>query len=74
MVQVVTNREMDWDRLLDEKISSMGGIHNKIIQKILKMMNHFQNLSNWPELRRKGKMEKESLADYNDEKLSRLRM
>jgi hypothetical protein len=72
MVQVVTNREMDWDRLLDEKISSMGGIHNKIIRKILKMMNHFQFLANWPELRRKGKMEKESLADYNDEKLSKI--
>ncbi len=72
MVQVVTNREMDWDRLLDEKISSMGGIHNKIIRKILKMMNHFQFIANWLELRRKGKMEKESLADYNDEKLSKI--
>ena len=72
MVQVVTDSEMDWDRLLDEKISSMGGIHNKIIRKILKMMNHFQFLANWPELRRKGKMEKESLADYNEEKLSKI--
>ncbi len=72
MVQVVTNRDMDWDRLLDEKISSMGGIHHKIIRKILKMMNHSQFLTNWSELRRKGKMEKESLADYNEEKLSKI--
>ena len=72
MVKVVTNREIDWDRLLDEKISFMGGIHNKIIRKILKMMNHFQFLSNWSELRHKGHMEKESLADYNDEKLSKI--
>ena len=72
MVQVVTHREMDWDRLLDEKISAMGGIHNKVIRKILKMMNHFQFLNNWPELNRKGGMEKESLADYDDKKLLKI--
>jgi len=72
MVRVVTSREMDWDRLLDEKISSIGGIHNKIIRKILKMMNHFQFLDNWSELKQKGDMEKESLADYDDQKLARI--
>ena len=65
MVRVVTSREMEWDRLLDEKISSIGGIHNRIIRKILKMMNHFQFLDNWSELRHKGEMEKESLADHD---------
>ncbi len=70
--RVVTNREMDWDRLLDEKITSMGGIHNKIIRKLLKMINHFEFLDNWPELGKKGQMEKESLADYDDSKLSRI--
>jgi hypothetical protein len=72
MVRVVTSGEMDWDRLLDERISSTGGIHNKIIRKILKMMNHFQFLSNWSELRDKGEMEKESLADYDEQKLTRI--
>ncbi|MBW2609387.1 MAG: hypothetical protein JRC68_03465 [Deltaproteobacteria bacterium] len=70
MVRVVTSREMDWDRLLDEKISSMGGIHNKIIQKLLMMMNYFEFLNNWAELRQKGDMEKESLADYDDKKMA----
>ncbi|MBW1766701.1 MAG: hypothetical protein JRJ65_06570 [Deltaproteobacteria bacterium] len=70
MVRVVSNRETDWDRLLDEKISFMGGIHNKIIRKILNMMNHFQFLDNWPELSHKGEMEKESLADFDDKKLA----
>jgi hypothetical protein len=70
MVRVVTSREMDWDRLLDEMISSIGGVHNKIIRKILKMMNHFQFLDNWAELEHKGAMEKESLADYDDKKLA----
>ena len=72
MVRVVTSGEMDWDRLLDERISSIGGIHNKIIRKILKMMNHFQFLDNWSELRDKGEMEKESLADYDEQKLTRI--
>ncbi|MDY6973522.1 MAG: hypothetical protein SV775_14525, partial [Thermodesulfobacteriota bacterium] len=45
-VRVVTNRELDWDELLDEKTSSMGGIHNKIIRKLLMMTNHFEFLDN----------------------------
>jgi hypothetical protein len=72
MVRIVTNRDMDWDQLLDEKISAIGGIHNKIIRKILKMMNHFQFLDNWSELEQKGEMEKESLADYESERLARI--
>ena len=68
-VKIVTNRDMDWDRLLDERISAMGGIHNKVVRKILKMMNHFQFLENWSELSQKGRMEKEALADYDEDKL-----
>lgn len=72
IVRVVTGREMDWDRLLDEKISAMGGIHNKIIRKLLVIMNHLEFLDNWAELGQKGEMEKESLADYDDRKLARI--
>jgi hypothetical protein len=72
VVRVVTNRDLDWDALLDEKISSLGGIHNKIIRKLLKMINHFEFLSDWSELSQKGQMEKESLADYDATKLSRI--
>ena len=71
-VRVVVNQELDWDQLLDEKIASMGGIHNKIVQKILMMMNYFEFLDNWGELRQKGPMEKEALADYDDRKLDRI--
>ena len=71
-VRIVTNRELDWDRLLDEKTTSMGGIHYKIVRKLLKMMNHFEYLDNWAELKQKGQMEKESLADYDDRKLLRI--
>jgi hypothetical protein len=72
IVRIVTSRDMDWDRLLDEEISSMGGIHNKIIRKILKMMNNYEFLNSWPELTRKGEMEKESLADYDEKKLAKI--
>ncbi|UCF83598.1 MAG: hypothetical protein JSV50_20930, partial [Desulfobacteraceae bacterium] len=71
-IRVVNNRELDWERLLDEKITSIGGIHNKIVRNLLKMMNHFEFLDNWNELRQKGQMEKESLADHDDKKLSRI--
>jgi hypothetical protein len=70
--RVATNRDLDWERLMDEKITSMGGIHHKIIRKLLKMINNLEFLDNWSELRQKGEMEKESLADYDDAKLSRI--
>ncbi|MCF8143499.1 MAG: hypothetical protein K9N21_06225 [Deltaproteobacteria bacterium] len=71
-VRVVVNRELDWNQLLDEKIAAMGGIHNRIVQKILMMMNYFEFLDNWAELRKKGRMEKESLADYDEQRLARI--
>ena len=71
-VRVIINAELDWDQLLEEKISSMGGIHNKIIQKVLMMMNYAEFLTGWPELRKKGRMQKEALADYDGEKLARI--
>jgi hypothetical protein len=72
-VRVVTNRELDWDGLLDEKIISMGGIHNEVVRKLLKMTKHFEFLDNWSELEQKGPMEKESLSDYDAGRLSRIR-
>ena len=72
MVRIVTNREMDWDRLLDEKISSIGGIHNQIIRKILKMMNNLKFLDNWAELKYKGEIEKDSLSDYDEKNLAKI--
>jgi len=72
MVKVVTNRELDWERLLDDKISAIGGIRHMAIRKMLKMMNQFPFLNHWSELTDKGDMEKETLSDYDPEKLSRI--
>jgi hypothetical protein len=71
-LRVVMDRNMDWDILLEEKISAMGGIHNKLIHRLLKMNNHLEFLNTWHELIDKGDMEKESLADYDDKKLAKI--
>ncbi|MBW1915518.1 MAG: hypothetical protein JRI86_11380 [Deltaproteobacteria bacterium] len=73
MVRVMMSPDLDWDTLLDEKIASTGGIHNWIIRKLLvMMMNSLEFLDNWAELRDKGEMEKESLADYDPDRLSKI--
>jgi len=70
--KIMSNQDLDWDMLLDERITAMGGIHHKAVRKILKMIHHHEFLNNWAELSQKGPMEKEALADYEEGKLSRL--
>ncbi len=71
-VRVVSNRDLNWYEVLDEKIASMGGIHNKVIRKVFKMMNYYEFINNWSELGTKGPMEKEALADYESRKLDKI--
>lgn len=70
--KVVTNKDLDWDVLMDEKTSSAGGIRELLIRRVLMMINHFEFLHSWSELSEKGAMEKEALADYDTEKLNRI--
>jgi hypothetical protein len=72
MARVMSNKDLDWDTLLDERITAMGGIHYKAVRKVLKMIHHHEFLNNWAELSQKGPMEKEALADYEEGKRSRL--
>ena len=71
-VRIVTNRDLDWDIFLDETISTLGGIRNKTIRKLLKMTSHFEFLDNWAELAQKGRMEKESLAGYDNRRVAKI--
>jgi hypothetical protein len=66
--KVVTIPNMDWDAFLDEKIAALGGIHNKLVRKLLMMMNRFEFLDTWTELIVKGEMERDVLADYDKKK------
>ncbi len=72
VVRVISNRDLDWLEVQDEKVASMGGIHNKVIRKVLKMMNYYEFINAWSELGQKGRMEKETLADYDDLKLEKI--
>jgi hypothetical protein len=67
--KVLTVNDMDWDTLLDEKISAIGGIHNKLVRKLLMMMNRFEFLDNWAELTSKGEMERDVIANYDKKKI-----
>ncbi len=70
--RVVTNPELDWNEVMDARINTMGGLHNKVVRKILKMMNYYEFMNNWAELKQKGLMEKDVVADYDDSKLERI--
>ena len=69
---VIINRDIDWNRLLDKEITLLGGTRNKVIKQLLKMIGHFEFLNNWNDLRAKGAMEKEAIADFDPLRLSRL--
>jgi hypothetical protein len=72
-VRLVITKNLDWEGLLFEDISSIGGFHNKIVRRILMMINHYEFIDNWTELRQKGDREKESLADYDEEKFFKIK-
>lgn len=67
--KLVTVDGMDWDTLLDEKISALGGIHNRLVRRLLMMMNRFEFLDNWAELIMKGEMERDVIANYDNKKI-----
>jgi len=68
-VRIVINKSPGIETLIEEEISSMGGIHNKVVKKILMMTSNYKFLDNWADLELKGKREKESLADYDRDEL-----
>jgi len=71
-IRASTNESLNWNRLQQEEITALGGISHKIIRKLLQLTGHFEFLYNWSDLKNKGWMEKESLADYDKFKLRRI--
>ena len=71
-VSLVTNKDLTWDNLIDDKIATRGGVKHEVVRKLLKMMDLYQFLSNWWELPYKGTMEKEALANYDPENLAKI--
>jgi hypothetical protein len=72
ITRVTVNMDLDWNTFLDDEIAAQGGIRNKVIRQLLKMIGHFEFLDNWHELGSKGPTEKQALADFDQGKLSRL--
>ncbi len=71
-VAVTTNPGMDWDKLEDLRISSLGGIQNRAIREMMKFFNFFDFLNDWQEYLSKGPLQKEVICDYDPYRLSRM--
>ena len=65
VVMSLTEKGLDWDFLIDSYITNQGGMKKLVVKNILKMMNNLRYLDKLEELKAKGFMEKESLADYD---------
>ena len=71
-VAVATDRDLDWDKLHDLRISAMGGVQNKAVRQMMKFFNLFEFLDSWQEYLPKGSFEKEVVCDYEPEQLLHL--
>ncbi len=72
IVWVATDPTMDWEKLQDLRISTLGGVQNKATREMMKFFNFFAFLDDWQEVIRKGPLEKEVICDYQPEKLKQL--
>ena len=64
-VSITMDREMDWDRLEDLRISALGGVQNRAIREMMKFFNLFDFLNTWQEYLNKGRLQKEVVCDYD---------
>lgn len=69
---VAADQGLDWERLQDLRISSLGGVQNKTIREMLKFFGLFEFLDDWQDFVTKGPFQKEVLCDYDPEKLERM--
>lgn len=73
-IRVVTDQELDWNDILDDQISRLGGVQAKAARKMLKLFDLFEFLERWRDLLGAGPRTKEALADYDPDKLARIQM
>jgi hypothetical protein len=71
-VQITMDSEMDWDRLEDLRISTLGGVQNRAIREMMKFFNLFDFLNTWQEYLNKGQLQKEVICDYDSGRLARM--
>ena len=69
-LRVVSDPELDWEHVMDARISSLGGVRALAVRKMLKLFDLFDFLDNWRELEGAGAHEKEALADFDPRKFA----
>ncbi|MEW5911001.1 MAG: hypothetical protein AB1814_00410 [Thermodesulfobacteriota bacterium] len=71
-IQVVSDPELTWSQILDAQLNQAGGVQAKATRKMLKLFDFFDHLEDWRSLESVGPREKEALADFDPDKLTRI--
>lgn len=71
-IRVVTDPLLDWNDILDEQITQVGGAQAKAMRKMLKLFNYFDHIDDWQRLAAAGPRVKEAMADFDQAKLGRI--
>ncbi|KMY66592.1 hypothetical protein AAU61_15770 [Desulfocarbo indianensis] len=71
-IRVVTDLGFDWQDLLNQQISRLGGVQAKAFRKMLKLFNLFEYLDSWQALEQAGPRLKEAMAGFDPAKLERI--
>lgn len=71
-INVATDRNLDWDKLHDLRISALGGVQNKAVREMMKIFNLFDFLDDWQDCLSKAAFQKEVICDYEPEQLFKM--
>lgn len=71
-IRVVTDPELNWNRIIDLQVGRLGGVQAKAARKMLKLFDLFSYLDSWPELVAAGPRARQAMADYDPERLARI--
>ena len=71
-IRVLTEKNLDWDDVLAQRVAGQGGVQTMAVRKLLKLFDLFEFLDNWEDLEVAGPRQKEALADYDPRKMARI--
>ena len=70
-LRVVTSRgKVGWADVVEEEITTGGGVEYKATRRLLKLFDLFEYLSHWPQVLGAGSRLKEALADFDRRRLA----
>jgi hypothetical protein len=71
-IRIVTDPALNWQEVLHQQITKLGGVQAKSFRKMLKLFNLFEFIDSWRALEHAGPRLKEAMADYDPAKLGRI--